>query len=194
MADAGKLDSPIQLALPQTAQGMPKDIQPYFQDIYDAIYQIQLALVNFVGVAPQPKSIWNQLTARQSVFTQNSHRLYIQATEAIAVGAVVNIFNSGGAAKIRNASASSFGTVKPAHGISNSPALALGEYGEIFVFEGLSTLYSGLTPGQSYYLSLTPGLIQNVPVVTAGNLEQFLGIALDANTFLFSCAMNYVQH
>lgn len=194
MADAGKLDSPLNITLPQTAQGMPKELQPYFQDLNDAIYQLQLALVNFVGIAPQPRSIWNQLTASQTIFTQNSHRAYLQATEVIATGAVVNIFTSGGVAKIRNASASSFGGVKPAHGVSNSGALAIGDYGEVFVFEGLSTLYSGLTPGQSYYLSLTPGLIQNVPVVTAGNLEQFIGIAMDANTLLFNCAMNYVQH
>lgn len=192
MADAGKLDSPLQLALPQTAQGMAKEIQPYFQDVYDAIYQLQLALVNFVGIAPQPRSIWNQLTALQTVFAQNSNRFYCKASETLATGAMVNLFPSGGVAMARNATAT--GLVKPAHGFCNvSGGCAAGDYTEIILAHGICPLFSGLIPGQEYFLALGVGLIQGAAVVSAGNLEQFLGVALDANTLFFNSGY-YIRH
>lgn len=182
--DSGTLNSPVQTALPQTASGMPKEIQPYFQEVYDAIYQLELALVNFCGIASQPKSIWSQLTALQTVFAQNMHRTYLQATETIGPGAMVNVFNSGGKAKVQLATAT--GLLKPCHGFCNVAAGGvLDDFLEIIMFEGLCTLFSGLTPGGQYFLSTVAGTIQAAPVVSAGNTEQFLGVALDSNSLFF---------
>lgn len=183
--DSGTLNSPVQTALPQTAQGMPKEIQPYFQEVYDAIYQLELALVNFCGIAAQPKSIWSQLTASQTVFAQNGHRTYLQATETITGGGMVNVFNSGGKAKVQNATAA--GLLKPCHGYCNvAGGGVLDDFLEIIMFKGLCTLFSGLTPGQQYFLSTVAGTIQAAPVVSAGNTEQFLGVALDSNSLFFN--------
>lgn len=183
--DSGSLDSPVQLALPQTAQGMSKELQPHFQELYDAVFQIQLALVNFVGIASQPKATWSELIAAQTVFAQNGHRTYLQAAEAISTAAMVNVFNSGGTAKVQLATAT--GLLKPCHGYCNvAGGGALGDFLEIIMFKGLCTLFSGLTPGQEYYLSTVAGSIQAAPVVSAGNTEQFLGVALDANSLFFN--------
>lgn len=193
MADSGSLNSPISTALPQTAQGMPKEIQPYFQEVYDAIYQLQLAFVNFVGVAPQPQSIWDELTASQTIFAQNANRAYLQAIEPIGAGAIVNILNSGGAAKVQNANATN--NTKPADGFCNVAAgVGIGDFLEVIMFSGLCTLFSGLTPGQRYFLSTVSGSIQLAAPVAAGNIEQFVGIAMDANSLFFHSASRFVQH
>lgn len=187
-----QLDSPIQLTLPQVAQGMPKDIQPFFQDLYDAIYQLQLAFVNYAGVAPQPKSVWSQILASQTVLAQNMDRTYLQATETIATAAMVNVFNSGGIAKVQNANATT--GAKPCHGYCNVAGGGVaGDFLEIIMFKGLCTLFSGLTPGQEYFLSTVAGSIQTVKPVAAGNIEQFLGVALDANSLFFNSHYR-IQH
>jgi hypothetical protein len=186
------LDSPIQIALPQTAQGMPRDLQPHFQDLYDAIYQLQLAFVNYAGVAAQPRSVWSQIKASSTVLAQNGHRTYLQATETILTGAMVNVFLSGGAAKVQNAGATT--GAKPCHGYCNVVGGGIaGNFLEIIMFEGLCTLFSGLTPGTEYFLSTVPGSIQTAKPVAAGNIEQFLGVALDANSFFFNSHYR-IQH
>lgn len=192
VANTGQLNSPLSIALPQDAVGTPKELQPYLQDVYNAIYQLQLAFVNFVGIAPQPQSAWPQLTAAQSVFAQNGHRVYLQATEIITAGAMVNVFNSGGVAKVRNANA--LNNTKPCHGFCNVAAgAANGDFLEVIMFKGLCTLFAGLTPGQEYWLSTTNGLIAAAPAVAAGNIEQFLGVALDSSSLFFNSHYR-IQH
>lgn len=191
--DSGSLNSPVNIALPQTATGMDKALQPYFQDVYDAIFQLQLALVNFVGISSQPQGLWNQLKASQTIFAQNGGRFYAQAAEAIGPGAIVNVFNSAGAAKVQNANATN--NTKQAHGYCNVAAgVALGDYLEVILFSGLCTLFSGLTPGQMYFLSTVAGSIQIAEPVAAGNIGQFVGIALDANSLFFNPSFKWLQH
>ena len=147
---------------------------------------------NFCGIASQPKTLWSQLTAAQSILAQNAHRTYLQATETITTGAIVNVFNSGGKAKCRNANATN--NTKPAHGFCNVVGGGVnGDFLEIILFKGLNTLFSGLTPGQEYWLSIVDGVVTSVAPVAAGNIEQFLGVALDANSLFFNSHYR-IQH
>jgi hypothetical protein len=180
----GALNSPLSIAITQDPIGLPKELQAPLQDVYNAIQQLQLAFVNFCGIASQNKTLWSQLTASQTIFAQNVHRSYLQATETIATAAIVNVFNSGGVAKVRNANATD--NTKPAHGYCNVVGGGItGDYLEIILFEGLCILFSGLIPGQNYWLSTTNGIITTSAPVAAGNIEQYLGIALDSTSFMF---------
>jgi hypothetical protein len=187
-----QLNSPLSISITQDPVGIPKELQSYFSDLYNAIYQLQLALVNYVGIAAQPNDLWSSLLASQTIFAQNSHRVYLQATETIIAGAVVNVFNSGGVAKCRNANATN--NTKPAHGYCNVIGGGIAnDFLEIIMFEGLCTLFAGLTPGQEYWLSTVSGAVQNAAPVAAGNIEQFVGVALDS-TSLFFHSHYRIQH
>lgn len=189
---SNQLNSPLSIAITQDPVGIPKELQPYFADLYNAIYQVQLAFVNFCGIASQNKADWSQLSAGQTVFAQNMGRVYLQATETILTGAMVNVFLSGGVAKVQNANATT--GAKPCHGYCNvSGGGIVGDFLEIIMFKGLCTLFSALTPGTEYYLSTVAGGIQTVKPVAAGNIEQFLGVALDANSFFFNSHYR-IQH
>lgn len=187
-----QLNSPLSIPITQDTVGIPKDLRAYFDDLYNAVFQIQLAFVNYCGIAPQPQSDWSQLVAAQTVLAQNMHRTYLQATETIGTGAMVNVFNSGGVAKVQNANATT--GAKPCHGFCNvSGGGIAGDFLEIIMFKGLCTLFIGLTPGTEYFLSTTGGGIQTAKPVAAGNIEQFVGVALDANSLFFNSHYR-IQH
>ena len=187
-----QLNSPLSIALTQTPVDWPKELQGPAQDLYSAVFQLQNAFVNLCGIATQPKTLWSQLTAAQTVFAQNMDRTYLQATETIAAGAIVNVFGSGGKAKCRNANATD--NTKPAHGYCNVVGGGVNaDFLEIILFKGLCTLFSGLTPGQEYWLAIANGQVTAVAPVAAGNIEQFLGVALDANSLFFNSHYR-IQH
>jgi hypothetical protein len=191
-SSAQQLNSPLVLNITQDPVGVPQELKPYFTEIYNALFQLQLALVNYCGIASQPQSEWSQLPAASSVFAQNGYRTYLQCTETIATAAIVNVFNSGGVAKVRNANATN--NTKPAHGFCNvSGGGVAGDFLEIIMFSGLCTLFAGLTPGQEYWLSTASGLIAAAPAVAAGNIEQFLGVALDSSSLFFNSHYR-IQH
>ena len=95
-------------------------------------------------------------------------------------------------AKCRNANATN--NTKPAHGYCNVVGGGVsGDYLEIILFKGLCTLFSGLTPGQQYWLATADGQIAAAAPVAAGNIEQFIGVALDANSLFFNSHYR-IQH
>ena len=98
----------------------------------------------------------------------------IIASEALAAGDYVNIWNSTGA-KARKADASTAG--KEAHGfvlagVSNGASATV-------YFEGSNTQVTGQTPGP-VYLSTTPGLATSTAPSGSGNVVQRVGIATSA--------------
>lgn len=103
----------------------------------------------------------------------------IQATEAISAGAMVNIYNVTGAARMRLADAASN---KPAHGFAPS-AVANGATGSV-TFEGRVSGLSGLTPGPLFLGA--NGAPTSTATTTAGQLLQPVGTAISATEFNFA--------
>lgn len=99
----------------------------------------------------------------------------ITASEALAAGDFINIYNSTGA-KARKADASTSG--KEAHGFVlesvSSSALAT------VYFEGRNPQVTGLNAGVVYLSAATPGLSTNTPPSATGNIVQRLGVAVAA--------------
>ena len=103
----------------------------------------------------------------------------ITASEALAAGDLVNVYDSTGA-KCRKADASTAG--KEAHGFVLASVLNNGA--ATVYFEGGNTQVTGLTPGKQY-LSTTPGLCAVAAPSASGNVVQRVGIATSATVLNF---------
>lgn len=104
----------------------------------------------------------------------------IVASENLAAGDFVNVYNSTGA-KVRKADATAEG--KEAHGFVLS-AVTLGNPATVY-FEGTNTAVTGQTPGV-VYLSTTAGqAVSSVSSYVAGNVVQVIGFAVSATAINF---------
>lgn len=103
----------------------------------------------------------------------------ITASEALAAGDLVNIWNSTGA-KVRKADATTAG--KEAHGFVLA-AVSSSATATVY-FEGTDTGVSGLTAGVQY-LSTTAGTSSSTPPSGSGNVVQRVGFATAATALNF---------
>jgi putative tail protein len=101
------------------------------------------------------------------------------ASEALAAGAVVNIWDNSGTANARNANATD-GT-KPAFGFVLA-AVSMGGTATVSLPGALLIPGIGLTAGAGYFLSTTGGDVTATPPVGAGNLVQPIGVANGTGT------------
>lgn len=182
-----------QIIVPYTVPAStPDTLKPFLAPIYAAFNSFIQTLIRYCGIAPRNSSDYLAISGDPStVLANNMHRFYLPAAEAIAAGAPVNLVYSG-LLMIQNANATD-GT-KPADGFcSQTGGIAIGATGEIILSDGVVTGLSGLTPGARYYLGTAAGTYTSVAPVAAGNLQQFLGIALNATTLRFWTGTQ-VQH
>jgi len=103
----------------------------------------------------------------------------IEASEALAAGDLVNVYDATGA-KCRKADASTSG--KEAHGfvlavVENAASATV-------YFEGTNPQVTGLTPGRQF-LSTTPGLCTATAPSASGNVVQRVGFATSATSMNF---------
>lgn len=107
------------------------------------------------------------------------------ASEALAAGDLVNIWNDAGTAKARKADATAEG--KEVHGFVKA-AVASAATAAVY-FEGRITGLTGLTPGARQYLSAaTPGALTATAPSAAGNVVQWVGDAVSATELDFEKA------
>ena len=103
----------------------------------------------------------------------------ITASETLAAGDWVNVWNSSGA-KVRKADATTTG--KEAHGFVLA-AVTSGNPATVY-FEGTNTQVTGQTPGP-VYLQTTAGTGGPTAPSASGNLVQQVGVALSATSVNF---------
>lgn len=105
----------------------------------------------------------------------------IVASENLAAGDFVNVWNDGGTAKVRKADASTASAGKRADGFVLA-GVTSGDSATVY-FEGRNTQLSGLTPGTTYALSHSaPGGVVALAsaTTTAGHILQVVGRAVSA--------------
>jgi hypothetical protein len=104
------------------------------------------------------------------------------ASEALAAGALVNIWSSSGTPSIRNANATD--ATKPAHGVVLAAVASAGTatvyYGPVLV-----TGLSGLTIGAPVYLGSTAGTATSTAPTATGSYLQTVGVADSATELAF---------
>lgn len=106
----------------------------------------------------------------------------ITASEALAAGDVVNIYNNAGTANCRKADASTSG--KEAHGFVLA-AVASGAAATVY-FEATDTQVTGLTPGVQFLSATTPGKTTNIVPTAANQIVQRVGFATSATSLNFN--------
>lgn len=105
----------------------------------------------------------------------------IPASEALAGGDWVNVYDDIGTRKVRKADATSTG--KPANGFVKA-AVESGANATVYA-DGTNDQLSGLTPGAAYYLSATAGGEVAEAPSGSGNVVQRLGTAMSATAISF---------
>jgi hypothetical protein len=106
------------------------------------------------------------------------------ASEALAAGDLVNIWNSSGSARVRKADAATSG--KEAHGFVTA-AVASGASATVH-FEGTDGQLASMTPGVQFLSATTPGRTVASAPTAAGQVVQRVGFAISAT------AMNFQAH
>lgn len=104
----------------------------------------------------------------------------IQASENLAAGNWVNVWDSAGSFRVRKADATTAG--KEAHGFVLS-AVASGNPATVY-FEGTNTQVAGQTPG-AVYLQTTAGTGGATIPSASGNVVQQIGVAVSATAVNF---------
>ena len=105
----------------------------------------------------------------------------VEASEDLAAGDLVNIWDDSGTAKCRKADASVFG--KEANGFVLT-SVTTGNNAVIY-FEGTNNQLSGMTPGKTQFLSTTPGQVTETPPIGVGNVVQIVGKSFSATEMNF---------
>lgn len=105
----------------------------------------------------------------------------VETSEALSAGDYVNIFDVGGDARVRRADATTSGTEAIGFVLDN---FAAGADATVF-FEGTNTALSGLTPGQTLFLSTVPGAASPVAPAVPGSVVQIVGKACGVDAAIF---------
>ena len=112
----------------------------------------------------------------------------IVASEALAAGDFVNVWNNGGTANVRKADGSTSG--KECHGFVLAAVAALGNAS--VYFDGTNTQCTGLTPGRQYLSATTPGKSTSTAPAGTGQTVQSLGVAISATVMNFEAKLPIV--
>jgi hypothetical protein len=107
----------------------------------------------------------------------------IPASENLAAGNLVNIWNNSGAANARKADATTAG--KEAMGFVLAAVTAPAN-ATVYRTSQSNTQMSGLTPGAKYFLSTTAGGVTATAPSGSGNVVQQVGTAINATTLSFN--------
>ena len=108
------------------------------------------------------------------------------ASELIAAGSLVNIWNDTGVSKVRNADNTGAASSKSADGFAPTQILS-GAVGTVVLSDGIVGGLA-LTEGNDYYLGVAGAVIDNPPTAT-GECSQAVGKALTATTLAFHAGM-----
>ena len=111
----------------------------------------------------------------------------VTASEALAAGDLVNLFDSTGA-KCRKADASTAG--KEAHGFVLA-AVELAALATVY-FEGTNDQVTGLTPGRLFLSAANPGLCVSTAPSGAGNAVQRVGFATGVSSMNFQAQTPFI--
>ncbi len=178
------------IGLPELPLTTNKEIEPDLRDIYLALRNFTL-LTGQAGGYEEPLAQYQNLANAAYTVGAYKRRLYVEATEDITYGELVNTYNSSGL-KARLADASD--ATLPAHGICNTVGTSeSGDIIEIVLSGAYITSVGGLTPGVTYYLSLTAGGMQNAAPTVVGQMVQAVGVAISATElFLNISSFGYV--
>ena len=113
-------------------------------------------------------------------FGQNS--VSAVASEALAAGDLINLYNNAGVINARKTDGTAEG--KECHGFVRA-AVANSASATVFTSGNILSGLSGLTPGARQYVATTAGARTETPPAVAGNVVQMIGVAVSATSIAF---------
>ena len=159
-------------------------------NVFDTVanrFKSLVAVVTSAGAADAGKPVALDPTGKlDATLLPGSAIDSAQASEAIAAGAPVNIWDDGGTRKIRNADASNG---RRADGFATD-AISSAATGK-FDTDGKVAI-SGLTVGDRYYLNTTAGQITDTAPTASGETLQSVGIACDGGVLQIELDEDYL--
>lgn len=183
MASIDGYNSPINFRITRTPTGVQdKAAQQNFNDLYDFAFATIQGLVKYCGIGTTDPGSWSTIRPRDSLFSGNVNKIYVPCKNTITTGLLVSLVLDAGVLKADNAAGAS-GSVKQADGFATA-TYAAGDIGEFILQSGLNTFRgTAFTIGQRYWLGLT-GNYATAPLTAAGQLEQYIGIAVEIHALL----------
>jgi hypothetical protein len=183
-SSSNRYNLPTSLRVPtQIPADVPEVMRPVISTIFNTLQQIAQLLSNQGGMGQRNTDQWNLLNGSHTTLNSgNLNRFYAMAKgNSIPLGAAITI-NPGSPPTISLASA--FSSVTQCDGFcTTTGGISNGQVGEVILNTGTVSV-GGLISGSRYYLSVSPGVVSLAPTVAPGQINQFLGIAID-NTNLF---------
>lgn len=181
----------IQTGLPALPEdNIPPDLYDNFLQLHRAIQNLLRGVSRYCGIDAPDRSIWSEITYEETLLSGNLTRMYVPASVNISRGQVVNLHLNAGTLNARLAVATGAATM--AHGVANNTVVA-GEIVELNWLRGTLNSIGGMTTGTLYWLSTTPGAVQNVAPAAAGQIQQPVGLALGTTTLLLDIPLSYRQ-
>jgi hypothetical protein len=175
--------------VPEFPQSQHPQVWADLLRIRNAIKVLQGALDSYTGSQPPQIAAWASIGAT-AVQLAKLTPVYVITSETIGYGNVVALYNVSGTLTARKADATD--ATKPVRAICvTAGGVSSGTYGQ-FVLLGAPAVFTGLTPGSTYYLSTTPGLLTAIAPATVGNIVQVVGFALDSHTLWFNPSMTWL--
>lgn len=116
----------------------------------------------------------------------------IVASEALAAGDLVNVYDNAGSANCRKADASAAAGAKRAHGFVLASVISSGT--ATVYFGDPNTAVTGLTSGTQFLSASTPGKSVSVGSIPTGSgqLVQQVGVAVGATVLVFAPNTGYI--
>lgn len=186
--------SKIILGLPQLPIGVPDELFDQFKSIYFAMQNLADSVSKYVGVDELDSTLWDQLIVDDTVFPSTPGRWYPKQAEALSFGQLVSPILSGGILQAQLANATN--NTRWACGIvtSSDHQSVIGQRCEVSLGTALITGITGLIVGGRYWLNTVNGQVVAAAPIAAGNIEQFVGWAIDANRLVMHISGEFVQH
>lgn len=165
------------LGLPETPDILNAELNQEFFKIYNAVRAVAYALDEYTGAITRPANEWAELLTNPSIVLGNvrGNRFYSVADEVLVLGNAVNIKSD---SHIELADATS--ATKKCRGFALNDA-GIGDPVEIILPVCNLGFFIGLTPGATYYLSDTAGVLGAGP----GTNSQKVGFALTDKCLIF---------
>ena len=162
-----------------------------FGIVYRTIRNLTDGVGQLTGIDSPDAAAWADTPMSSTILTGNATRLYPIASELIAPGQLVNLFNNAGVLGARLASSNSATTM--AHGIAVTGA-GIGSRIEMQYLRAFTSSIGGMVIGQVYYTGTAPGTVQNLPPVAAGTIQQPIGVAVASNQLLLDISLSFKQN
>lgn len=188
MANSDGYNSPVDFRITRDpAPVSDKGANTNFDDLYDFAFAVIATFVKYCGVGTIDPGSWSTIRPQDSLFSGNLNKLYVKATANIAAGHMISLVLSGGVLQASPASAAA-GSVAQADGYATAGVVS-GAIGEFIIGNGLDTTFNGtpapFTIGQRYWLNTAGGGgLRTTPAVAAGQLEQYIGIAVSTSAIM----------